>query len=182
MITEKKSFYFFVTVFIILISVAIPASANMTVLSDSILEQTIGEGLQISFTGNIGITVPNGTAIGFGTTNGFVSLSSSTLSNCRILNSFEYDDDNNITTPDITINNPLKLSTNTGDGSDPCIPNGTGYINIEMPSLSLKTDSFSADLATDNNMSVSGIQKIFGLSYSTAQLNLYSGEIKVFAH
>ena len=178
MVKEKITFYFKTIIFVSVLF-ATQVSAVMTVLTDSILEETIGEGLQISTTGQIGIDIPDDFSIGFATgsggTAGLVSLSNATLGdNCRI--EFEFTHDT------VAYNDPLKIDVKTSDGTEAGIADGTGYIDVDLPTMALKTTTFSVDLATDNTMADNDIQKLFRLSYSQGDISLFSGNIKIFAH
>ena len=162
MVQKRTTYHIsFIFLIIFLIFFANNSPAEMNKLSDTELEKTIGAGLAISFTGDIIVDLTGD--ISFATGTGDVSLSGMALSDCRI-EPLLYDGDIH----------PLKIDVAV-DNSDPCIPDGTGYINVDLPSISLITGVFSADLATDDD-------KLFGLSYSTANLSLYSGNIKIFAH
>jgi len=160
--------------FLIMIILTQLAFAGMTELPDSVLEETVGEGLAITITGPARIIIPDNTSIGFqtgsGPTAGILSLTDMTVSNCRI-------------EPIISSGEKVPLTVEVGiDSTDPCIPDGTGYIEIGLPSVALLTDSFSAEFATDNNMSVTGVDKLFGISYSSADISLYSGTVIIFPH
>ena len=177
MIQKKISCHINIIFLIIfLIFLADNSPAEMKELSDIVLEKTIGAGLAISSTGEIGIEITGNISVGTGTggTTGYVSLSGIALSECKVEFLFTVDT--------VTYNDPLKLEVLVGDGTDPCIPNGTGYFNVDLPTMSLKTGTFSVDFATDDDMSLTVTDKLFGLSYSEADISLYSGTIIVFPH
>ncbi len=177
MLNNKYAFSNLCIFFISLIIVsAISANADMSPLPDSILEKTVGAGLQISFTGDIKVSYPDGSSIGVstgsGSTAGAVSLSNTSLSNFRI-EPLLYSGDKH----------PLIIDVKTASAFlEPGMADGTGFINVDLPSLSFKTDTFSGDIATDNDMSDTGIDKLFEISYTSANISLFSGNFKIFAH
>ncbi len=175
-----KNIYIKTTMFtlILFLSISVPIHAEMKKISDAILDKTVGSGLALSITGEIGVSFPDGSSFSFttgsGNTAGSISLTDATISNFIIK-------------PIVSVNSgmqePLKIDVKTASGfSEPGMADGTGFINIDLPSIGFLTDAFSADFATDNDMSDSDIDKFVGISYNSANISLYSGNIKIFAH
>ena len=178
MIPVKKSVYSVVSVFVILISLAIPTYADMTVLSDLILEETVGAGLQISFTGQFDLTVADqsgelGTWLGYETNDNYFGFTNIGITDWLI---------KPIAYPSSGDAQPLKLEVGEAvDGDDPCIPiGGTGYLEVDLPSVAIITGALTTNVVTYS--ATPGVQKAFNLSFASGDLSIHSGNIKIFAH
>ena len=144
-------------------------------------------GIGITSTGELDISLPDNASITITTGSGAVLVDNIEISNdCNITNAVDHD--NNSGTADQK--NPMTINVGTAvdrpadnfsdPDYDPCIPGGTGYIKIGLPSASLSASSWKFDMKTTN--ATGGNEAHLFEIGSSLKINIIQGEITVFPH